>query len=511
MKIVFLSYSGYPQHSDNFIPNPGPAILATLCRNHGHSAKVLDLNRPEIFSQCPDEHSLTDYLIAEFEQDLPDVLGITTWFNAYQDTAVILQKLRRRFPALFVVGGGYHATWFEEDFLRTLPEITGNDKPVFDMLLLGEGEKPMLELLEHLAGRRKKKEIAGALYVEGGSIRRGAPQIFHDLTDESVSPLPDWSLYGQKEGMWPILMLDLSRGCFNRCIMCGHEAMSGHGIRPRNIRKVVDSMKSDHQKFGVSHFRVTSSMLSLELIESFTSEILTRTDFPALTWSCFSEAHELKGRQDLLERMKLAGCLAIFFGLESADNRVLGRLNKRNTREDLEEVILGTKKAGIKAIASIMVGNPGESEESLKSTVDFILRVRPDSVPSVPIAPFPRTELTAHPERHGYVLNPLWKKAMMTMRVEHIQDPDKWTYPADFYKHSSGKSFLDYSKICGDISRKLYDHGISRVSDEVYLMADLLKKDPNTVYLEHSTKLKERDMNFFSREIQKCREKSDEI
>lgn len=92
----------------------------------------------------------------------------------------------------------------------------------------------------------------------------------------------------------------------------------------------------------------------------------------------------------------------------------------------------------------------------------------------------------------------------MLSRVEHIQDPDKWTYNLDFYEHKhNGKSFLDYTKICGRISRELFQKGVSRISDEVFLMAHLLCKDPDQVYVEHSTKLKERDMAFFEQEIRR--------
>ncbi|MFZ2958221.1 MAG: radical SAM protein [Candidatus Ozemobacteraceae bacterium] len=511
MKILFFSYSGYPQHSDNFIPNPGPAILASVCRRLGHEAVVLDLNRPRLFLNCRDAEAVGDFLCDRLECEQPDVLGVTTWVNAYRDVALILSRVKQRFPKLMVIGGGYHATWFEEYFLQNLAEITGQAKPVYDVLLLGEGEQPLTDFLEFFEGKRELSAVAGALYFENGRFLRGLSQTFLPLRDEAV-PLPDWSSYENLREFWPIFPLDISRGCPFHCIMCAHESMSGRKLRSRKMRTVANGIKHDFETFGVRHFRVCSSMFPRTLIEEFVNELEMRKDLPQIYWTCFGRVSDFHDPTSpaFLTRMKNVGCLAIFFGIESADEEILRRLGKNITIEWAEKAVAYTKQSGIAAVASVMTGNPGETPDQVEKTVNFLLRIAPDSAPSIALTPLPRTPLAEEPAKYGYELHPQWKKGILHARLENTRNPDEWSYAVDFYRQPcTGLSFLDYAKLCGDLSRRMTQAGIGRQPDEAYLMAHLLNRPSLELFLEQAQKLKSDDLEYFRKQILSAWERID--
>jgi radical SAM superfamily enzyme YgiQ (UPF0313 family) len=120
-----------------------------------------------------------------------------------------------------------------------------------------------------------------------------------------------------------------------------------------------------------------------------------------LTWVCMSRVDAID--EDILRLMKAAGCHQICFGVESADEQILKNIKKKISLEQVEKAVALTKKVGIDVRTSFMLGNPGETEETLRKTIDFAIKLNPTIASFNITTPYPGTELRSWAKENGYL------------------------------------------------------------------------------------------------------------
>jgi radical SAM superfamily enzyme YgiQ (UPF0313 family) len=124
-----------------------------------------------------------------------------------------------------------------------------------------------------------------------------------------------------------------------------------------------------------------------------------------ITWSCSTRVERIQ--PELLRYMHASGCRDIWYGVESLDQTVLDLANKMTRVEEIEHAVSETVKAGIKVMANLIVGLPGESEGSLQKMIEFCKRteVIPTSIKY--LTPFPGTRIYDMAVQRGYIRDPL--------------------------------------------------------------------------------------------------------
>ncbi len=118
-----------------------------------------------------------------------------------------------------------------------------------------------------------------------------------------------------------------------------------------------------------------------------------------ITWTCYSRVNTVD--EELLRRMKNAGCWNIFFGFESGDQKLLDTIDKRITLEQIEKANSLCKKVGIEVRASFMLALPGETPELGQKTIDFAKKLNPDYAQFSVTTPYPGTKLYDEAEKYG--------------------------------------------------------------------------------------------------------------
>jgi radical SAM superfamily enzyme YgiQ (UPF0313 family) len=140
-----------------------------------------------------------------------------------------------------------------------------------------------------------------------------------------------------------------------------------------------------------------------------------------ITWSCFSRVDRVD--EPLLSLMKKAGCHLILFGVESADERILRNIRKRISLAQVEQAIRTCRRIGVDTRVSFMLGNPGETEETIRKTIDFAIRLDPDQVQFNITTAYPGTELFRWAQENGYLIHNDWaacNMSDMTMRLPTV-------------------------------------------------------------------------------------------
>jgi len=383
----------YPQ------PPLGLAMIAAVLMENGYDVKILDL--PAL--------GLSEDMLPEIvSKEKPDVVGITALTPAIDEaikTAELVKKTDSNIP---IVLGGAHGTILPEETLRGAPSI--------DVVVRGEGEQTMLELVKALDEDRMAglNDIRGITYRSGQVIRSNPERA--PILDLDSLPFPAFHLlpmdkyrlhppFGRRLPAMPIIT---SRGCPYRCIFCS-KSVFGRKYCGNSADYVIAEIQLLIEKFGIKEIKFYDDVFTLDKkrIISLCSK-LKEIDLD-IAWTCETRVNLVDA--NLLRIMKDAGCYMIEYGIESGNQTILNNLRKDITLDQIIGAFKLTEHAGVDTAAYFMIGSPGETQDTIRDTIDFAKKIDPDFVQFSLTTPYPGTELYDLIIKEGYV-DTDWKKYM---------------------------------------------------------------------------------------------------
>ncbi len=342
------------------IPPLGLLYIAASLEANGHEVRVLDLDL---------ERHLTAGIGDFCREYAPGVVGLSGLTPQMDNVYAIAREIRRALPGAIMLCGGAHAS--------ALPERTMNECAELDAVLVGEGERSFVEAAEG----GDFAEIPGAVFREGGEIRRGKPlQPIQDLDSipDPARHLVDlkkyagWSPFEKR----PSTHVIASRGCPFNCVYCSEKAVFGFGHRRRSPKRVVDEIERLVKTCGIREVAFYDDLFTAnkKWVMDICDEIIARK--LGVSWKALSRVDTVS--QELLDKMKQAGCWLLFLGYESGSQKILDNINKKITLEQSVQATKMARKAGIKVFGFFMIGNKGETPETIRETIRFAHKVKPD-------------------------------------------------------------------------------------------------------------------------------------
>lgn len=394
MKVLLISQPDtYPQKPD--FPPIGLAILGAVARAGGHEVLLIDAALSTITE------------IAERSRRFgPDVVGVSCWTIGRAMVWALCEALKREIPRAFLVVGGPHATLFPGHIFK---------KTHASAVVIGEGEETFKELLGAVQSGRDLSAVSGlALRGRDGGVSLSPKRA--PIVDMDAIPFP---LYDGFEGFkfsnyWgeaplprPTASVISSRGCVFDCTYCGSTEFWGRKWRYRSAANILDELYWLITKMGVKsvyfyddNFPVNKKRL-IDICEGMLSRGIN------IKWSCCSHVKMLdKGS---LEAMKKSGCVKINFGVESGSEKILKSINKQQTAADIEKAFALVHEAGITPRAYLMVGNPGETEETIDQTIELVGKINPgSSIGATLLWLLPGTAVYRDAVKKGYIDDNFW-------------------------------------------------------------------------------------------------------
>jgi len=464
-KVLLSMIYGSPASFDYLIPNAGTAMLAASLRRNGHKVRIYDPNLPG--NGLPGIETAV-------EEYRPDMVGISVYHNGLFETMETAEKIKELHPDIKVIGGGPQVTTWEEDVYRH-PKAKA-----FDAFGLGECEETIVKL----ADGGELKAVPGIMYLENGTVRKNP---IRPITDLDSLPAPAWDMF-ELERYLPILPLQLGRGCpWSKCAFCVHGKLSGKR-RERSARISADELERAVRDFGITNFRTTDSSPTYGTLDAFSDEIIYRglKEKYDVKWCTLVRANEVD--RPLLKNMRGAGCVSIFIGAESGDNRMLELMNKGERTKDNLKAVEAAKDAGIKIAVSNIIGFPGETEESIQRTVDFVRESRPDSAMFYPLGVMPNSPLADRPEEFGIKLHDDWKDKFLLSKIELVGGRPKVPH---YFDYADGKpnTYYDarWGKLLQDNAPALASQGmLIQMPEHVFLFAGMLESEKAAEFLDNS-------------------------
>ena len=369
-----------------------PRLLVTLpyvasaLRAQGHEVEILDLL---LARTTPDK---IEHRMERFRPEVVGITSVTLNHHLAEGIAEVVRKCDDRVP---VVMGGPHVSFEIEGSFQRLPAL--------DFIAIGEGEHTMVELVRALEGRMDLRDVRGLAgrAHDGGSPWRNAPRPIEDDLDRLPGPARDLLPLAKYLAFDSHASVVTSRGCPYECIFCSAPAWTGRKVRYRDPVRCVDEIE-ELAALGFREITIEDDLFTLyrKHFLAVCGELIRRDT--GIRWNAFSRVDTVT--PEIVEIMARAGCQAICFGVESGNQEVLDLVKKRSNLARVKEAMRMTQAVGISALASFIIGLPGETEETLRKTVEFAEELRAEfgSLYGFHIlAPFPGTEVRERAAEYG--------------------------------------------------------------------------------------------------------------
>lgn len=257
--------------------------------------------------------------------------------------------------------------------------------PYFDMVYVGEADHP---------------NVVKALLRE--TLPLNTPQWFPNL-DFVIPPTRRWShLYHAYLNGERTTTMFTSRGCPNSCAFCesGRKGkMWGNRVRFEPL-EVVKHQIAEIEALGFGAIMFYDDILPINKPRTY--EIMESLKEHHMLWRCFlrTDIIERHGGYEYLKAMHDSGLVEVLAGVESASNVIKNNVGKGTTIEQDTNALQQCQKLGIAFKASIILGLPGETRETMETTRDWILKNRPDRADVNILIPFPGTPIMDHPNEY---------------------------------------------------------------------------------------------------------------
>lgn len=322
-----------------------------------------------------------------------EILGFAGMGSSYPVVLGIAEEYKKIKPESIIIFGGPQATFVDLETLKNFPFV--------DIIVRGEGELTIVELIDKLENGEPLSGVKGITYREGGEIVRNEDRGL--IEDVDTLPFPAYHLLPMDE-YWEVnadderfaLCIEGGRGCPYRCAYCPSTVLWRGRFRPKTPERILREVKFLKEKYGINTFRFLDDAFTIDRTRVEKICDLFIKNRLGVNWVCSTRTDHLDS--DLLETMKEAGCSDIFYGVETASTSVQKDIRKGLDLENTYRVIEKTVEEGIFATVSFIIGFPGETEADLNNTLNFAIDCGNFSTGKVMVqahllALFPGTEL----------------------------------------------------------------------------------------------------------------------
>lgn len=360
----------WPMMGDVVAPPLGLAQLAACLERGGVAVEILDANALEIG---------WDGLGAAVSRAEPDVVGMTVYTPYAPEVARAVRAVRKAVPAATIVLGGPHATFTARETLETMPGV--------DVIVRGEGDEAIVELIEALDGDGDLNRVQGITYRHDGRDG-GAGDGNGNIIDTPIGgpvdvtglPMPAFHLLPMERYSFPALggpfaTIITSRGCPFKCTFCSEWAFWRGGWRPYEPEMIVDQLDVLVNRYGRTHIWIGDDCFNVsgDHIEAICEGILRRS-IP-VQWYYQGRADMLVRHKELLPLMRRAGNRLVQLGIEASSDEQRAELDKHLDTETVEEAVRLLRENDVVCQGMIIVGVPSDSPRTFSHKVRFAKRI----------------------------------------------------------------------------------------------------------------------------------------
>lgn len=373
------------------VPISLPSIAA-LIRARGFDVLLIDCMAEEL------DEKKTISKIQRFNPKLVIINFSTATFT--KDTAFTLQ-LKKILPKTHLTAIGVHVS--------SLPEQTLIETAL-DSVIRNEPEMTALELANRLNGNERLKAVSGLSY-------RGNPTFVNNPSRDFIAnldslPFPARDLLKNDRYKMPIYnrpytLVITARGCPNNCSFCTANIYYGSKIRMRSPENVLDEVEEIINVHKIKDITFWADTFTFD--KKYVLAICKGIKERRLKFRWMANARVDRVDPEMLKAMKDSGCQILSFGVESGVQKILNNIGKNITLKKIRQTFSWVRQAGVESAAHIIFGLPGETEETIKKTIEFVKEINPDYIQFYSAIPFPGTRFHDEAAKKGWITSQNWE------------------------------------------------------------------------------------------------------
>jgi anaerobic magnesium-protoporphyrin IX monomethyl ester cyclase len=396
-------------------------------------------------------------------KEKPDVVGVSIGTQMQLLAGLTFCKMiKETFPHIHVVVGGNVVTRLQEDLAKHEQFF----KDVFDSAILYEGEHALLWLIESLNGERAIASVPNLIYRDASGIHRNS-EVYTEKT--TALPLPDFDGMPLDRYFVPELIIPYlaTRGCYwGRCTFCDHGQGYFDQYRGVPAQQVIEQIKALRDKYQCRHFLFSDESYPPALFKKV-SQLLVDQNV-GIKWTTLIRFEETLQDQETWDLAAKAGCCTLYYGMESANERVLNLMDKHAKKSVIQRNLQMAAKSGIWNHVMAFYGFPGETLDEALETRQFVLENQPviHSMELFYFVAYRHTPMVRNPEKFGITIH---------------KQPD-YDLPLDYYytlNDPSTLSCIDAMQMCEEFYKNDFHPWAVRVNSREHVFLYISKFGTN--------------------------------
>lgn len=356
----------------------GLAYIAAVLEKESHQVKVLDFQLQYVTYKALEKELENNY----------DIVGISITTLTSSSGYNVAKFVKDKSPKTLVVVGGPHTMALGKEIFNECKEV--------DFIVFGEGEITIKELFKTLEEKSELQNVKGIGFKEEGKVIVTEPREMIEDLDEI--PFPAYNLFDVKHyapmaGMFkklPFANIMSARGCPYDCLFCNKQVW-GYKLRMRTPENIIEEIEHLVKTYGIREVAFFDDTFTADRERAIEICKLIKERTPELIWKCSTRVNVVD--PELLKIMKDTGCYSIGYGIESGNQDILNKINKKITLEQSRDAIKWTKQVGIETRCYFMLNHPGDTIETTEQTIKFSKELDPDFVDFEITHPHPNTKL----------------------------------------------------------------------------------------------------------------------
>ncbi len=354
-----------------------------------------------IIIDCRIEKNADELVLQHLENALCFGTTVLTG-NPLKDALRMSEKVKRSFPDMPVIWGGWHTSLF--------PKKPLEDETCVDITVQGQGEQTFKELIEHLSNHQPLHQIKGICFKEKDVVIQTPPRPLEDMNHFARInyELVDVEKYFSQKGRRQFDFIT-SIGCFFRCTFCADPFVYNRKFSSYDPQRMADDVEYFYKKYKFTdlNFQDETFFTYPKQINEFATELINRNI--QITWAATMRADQgFRMTEEEWINCKKSGLRRVLIGVESGSQEMMDWLEKDIKIEKVLFCAEQCKKYDIDVIFPFIVGFPGESDESVNATVSFVKKLKAMSpgfkTEIFYFKPYPGSKITSEVVKEGYVL-----------------------------------------------------------------------------------------------------------
>lgn len=368
------------------------SYAAGVLDKEGYNLKMIDAP-----ARCISKQQCLD----EIKAFAPELVVIDMATASFNNDLAYAKTIKEALPKVKICLVGTHVS-------ATVNEILPKNKDFVDFIARHEYDYTLPEIAKAMEGKMKLEDVKGISYCENGELKETPTREFIKNLDE----LPFVSMVYKKylnykdyfyaHVNYPTISIFSSRGCPSKCFYCMYsQVMFGKGYRKRSAKNLFDEVVYITQNFpDVTEILIDDDNFAVdqENVQQFCRLMIDNKIKLKWVVQC-----RVTLKYETMVLMRKAGCRLVVVGYESGSQKVLDGMHKGITLEMSRKFNDAAKKAKMRVHGCFMVGNPGETKETMQETLDFAKSLTMDTVQFFPLMVYPGTEAYAWAKENNYI------------------------------------------------------------------------------------------------------------